>query len=71
MNGIKVKAYKKVLKEICNKFDGVEGFISRKIGEYCSHKNYLLKRFPAFISFFCSYFVVNFFSIKIISLYKI
>ena len=37
MNGIKVKAYKKVLKEICNKFDGVERFISRKIGEYCSH----------------------------------
>ena len=64
MNGIKVKAYKKVLKEICNKFDGVERFISRKIGEYCSHKNYLLKRFPALYHFFVHILLLTFLALK-------
>ena len=31
LNNIKVKVYKKVLKEICEKYEGVEGFINKNL----------------------------------------
>ena len=36
MNNIKVKVYKKVLKELFEKFDGGEDFISNIIDNICS-----------------------------------
>ena len=38
MNGVKVKEYKKVFKEICDKFDGAGQFINYSIEEICSHE---------------------------------
>ena len=37
MNNIKIKVYKKVLKEICEKYDGAEDFINSRIEENFSH----------------------------------
>ena len=38
MNKIKVKLYKKVLKEISEKYEGVEDFTNNKIYEICSQE---------------------------------
>ena len=35
MNKTKLNVYKKVLYEVCEKFDGTEEFIKKKIGEIC------------------------------------
>ena len=34
----KVNVYKKVLQEVCEKFDGAEQFIKEKIEEICSNR---------------------------------
>ena len=38
MNKIKIKVYKEVLKEICEKYDGEEDFLNDRIEEICSHE---------------------------------
>ena len=38
MNNIKIKVYKKLLREICEKYDGLEAFINERIKEICSHE---------------------------------
>ena len=38
MNNAKIKVYKKVLKEICEKYDGAEIFVNDRIEEICSHE---------------------------------
>ena len=37
MNSTKLYVYKKVLQEVCKKFDGAEEFIKNKIEEICSN----------------------------------
>ena len=44
MNDIKVKVLKKVLKEICEKYERAEYFINKKLDELCSHENLFLRR---------------------------
>ena len=39
MNNIKVKVYKKVLKEVAEKYEGAESFINNRIDEICSLEN--------------------------------
>ena len=36
MNNIKVKVYKRILKEVAEKYDGAEDFINKRIDEICS-----------------------------------
>ena len=36
MNNIKVKVYKRILKEVAEKYDGAEYFINKRIDEICS-----------------------------------
>ena len=38
MNNVKLNVYKKVLQEVCKKFDGAEKFIRDKIEEYCNNE---------------------------------
>ena len=52
MNNIKVKAYKKILKEVAQKYDGAEDFIKKKrIYEIALKKSCLLRRYSNL--FFC------------------
>ena len=37
MNNAKLNVYKKVLQEVCEKFDGAEEFIKEKIEEICNN----------------------------------
>ena len=37
MNYVKLNVYKKVLQEVCEKFDGAEEFIKEKIEEICTN----------------------------------
>ena len=37
MNDVKLNVYKKVLQEVCEKFDGAEEFIKEKIKEICTN----------------------------------
>ena len=36
MNNLKIKVYRKVLKEVAQKYDGAEDFINNRIEEICS-----------------------------------
>ena len=36
MNNLKIKVYKRVLKEVSKKFDGAEDFMNSRIEEICS-----------------------------------
>ena len=38
MNNIRIKVYKNLLKEICDKYDGAEDFINEKRGNLLSRK---------------------------------
>ena len=38
MNNIKVKLYKKVLKEVAEKYEGAESFLNNRIDEICSQQ---------------------------------
>ena len=40
MNNIKVKVYKKMLKEISEKYEGSQDFINNRIDEICSHEKF-------------------------------
>ena len=44
MNNIKVKVYKKVLKEVAEKYDGAEDFINNRIEKSTLKKGCLLRR---------------------------
>ena len=44
MNIIKVKVYRKLLKEICEKLDGAEEHINQRTEEMCSHEKLSEKR---------------------------
>ena len=66
MNNIKIKVYKRVLREVSEKYDKAEGFINRRTEEIYSQDK---QSTEDVIYFLC--FVVSFFSIKIVSSYKI
>ena len=38
MNNLKVKVYKTILKEVSEKYEGIEEFINSKIEEICSQE---------------------------------
>ena len=38
MNSTKINIYKKVLQEVCEKFNGAEAFVRERIEELCSEK---------------------------------
>ena len=38
MNEEKVKVYRRVMKEVSEKYDGAEDFINNRIDEICSHE---------------------------------
>ena len=44
MNATKVKVYKQVLKDICNKYDEAEDFISQRIEELYSDEKLFLEK---------------------------
>ena len=66
MNNLKIKVYRRVLKKVSEKYDGAEDFINSRIEEICSQEKLSAEEVIYFL-----YFVVSFFSIKIVSLYKI
>ena len=71
-NNIKIKVYKKLLRELCEKYDGAEDFINDRIEEVCSHEELSAGGYLFFLLVFYSLsFLVSFFSIKIISLHGI
>ena len=57
MNDIKVKVYKKVMKEIAGKSDGAEDFINNRIDEICFQERLSAKAAIVFMLTFYSYFL--------------
>ena len=53
---MKVKAYKKLLKEICKKYEGEEEFINKKLDDVCSYEKLSAKA--------VIYFLVSFLAVK-------
>ena len=43
MNNTKINVYKKVLQELCEKFNGAEGYIKEGIEELCSENKLSVK----------------------------
>ena len=66
MNNLKIKVYKRVLKEVSKKFDGAEDFMNSRIEEIFSQGKLSTEEVICVL-----YFLVSFFSIKIVFLYKI
>ena len=44
MNSAKLNVYKKVLQEVCEKFDGLEEFTKDKIEEICCNEKLWMER---------------------------
>ena len=65
MNNIKIKVHKKVLKELCEKYDGAGEFINDRIEEICSHENLSAKEV---IYFLVSFLTINVFSLAFLAL---
>ena len=53
MNVIKVRVYKQVLKDICNKYDGAEEYINERIKEICSQEKLSLEEVIYFVEGLC------------------
>ena len=64
MNNLKVKVYKTILKEVSEKYEGIEEFINSKIKEICSQEKLSGKELIYFL-FSCLAF-----SSKIVSWHK-
>ena len=64
-----MKAYKEILREICEKYDGAEDFTNDRLEEICSHEKLSAQEVIYFlVKFFRVYvFLLAFFSIKIVS----
>ena len=65
MNNIKIKVYKKLLREICEKYDGLEAFINERIKEISSHEKLSVEEV---IYFHVSFFTVYLFSLAFLAL---
>ena len=44
MNNTKINIYKKVLREVCEKFNDVEAFVKERIEELCNEKKIISRR---------------------------
>ena len=65
MNNIKVKVYQKVLKEICDKYEGAEDLINKTLDEVCSHKTLSTEEVIYFlVSILSLCLLVSFFAVK-------
>ena len=51
MNNLKVKVYKTILKEVSEKYEGIEEFINGKIEEICSQEKLSGKEVIYFLCF--------------------
>ena len=51
MNNVKVKVYKTILKEVSEKYEGIEEFINGKIEEICSQEKLSGKEVIYFLCF--------------------
>ena len=51
MNNLKVKVYKTILKEVSEKYEGIEEFINSKIEEICSQEKLSGKEVIYFLCF--------------------
>ena len=51
MNNLKIKVYKRLLKEVSEKYDGVEGFIYSGIEVTCSQQKLSTKEVICFLCF--------------------
>ena len=49
MNSTKINIYKKVLQEVCEKFNGAEAFVRERIEELCSEKKIISERGNLFV----------------------
>ena len=59
MNSLKIKLYKRVLKEVSEKFEGAEDFINRRIYEICSQQKLFAKDVIYFLCFIVSALAVK------------
>ena len=59
MNNLKIKVYKRVLKEVSEKYDGAEDFINSRIEEICSQEQLSVEEVIYFL-----YFLVSFLAVK-------
>ena len=48
LNNTKVNVYKKVLQELCEKFNGAEAYIKERIDELCSENKLSVEEVPYF-----------------------
>ena len=55
MNSLKIKEYKRVLKEVSEKFEGVEDFINRRIDKICSQEKLSTEDVIYFLCFLLSF----------------
>ena len=61
MNNLKIKIYKRVLKEVCKKFEGAEDFINRNIDEICSQEKLSVEEVIYFLCFLVGFLAVKYF----------
>ena len=59
MNNLKIKIYKRVLKEVSEKYDGAEDFINSRIEEICSQEKLSAKEVICFLCFLVSFLAVK------------
>ena len=59
MNNLKIKVYKRVLKEASEKYDGDEDFINSRTEEICSQEKLSVEEVICFL-----YFLVSFLAVK-------
>ena len=59
MNNLKIKVYKRVLKEVSEKYEGAEDFINSRIEEICSQEKLSVEEVIYFL-----YFLVSFLAVK-------
>ena len=66
MNSVKLNVYKKVLQEVCEKFDGVDEFTKDKIEEICCNEKLSMERGHLF----CLWRIATTFKAKLVVLIK-
>ena len=59
MNNIKIKVYKRVLKEVSKRYDGAEDFINSRIEQFCSQEKLSAKEVIYFLCFLVSFLAVK------------
>ena len=69
MNTIKVKVYKRVLKEVAEKYSGAENFINNKIDETCSQEMSAGQVIYFLVDFLQLCFLVSFLAVKYFKLF--